>query len=71
MGEYSSSAAGASGAAKEQLATAFKKSNHMVSVHSEFDLPPAQKARSKSGEGNVCPGRSGPIRDRAGAGQRH
>ena len=31
------------GEAKEQLATAFKTSNHMVSVHSAFDLPAAQK----------------------------
>jgi F-type H+-transporting ATPase subunit b len=31
------------GAAKEQLATAFKTSNHTVSVHSAFDLPPAQR----------------------------
>ncbi len=32
------------GEAKEQLATAFKTSNHTVSVHSAFDLPPAQKS---------------------------
>jgi F-type H+-transporting ATPase subunit b len=32
------------GAPKEQLATAFKTSNHMVSVHSAFDLPAAQKS---------------------------
>jgi F-type H+-transporting ATPase subunit b len=32
------------GAAKEQLATAFKTSNHTVSVHSAFDLPPGQKS---------------------------
>lgn len=31
------------GAAKEQLATAFKSSNHTVSVHSAFDMPPAQQ----------------------------
>jgi F-type H+-transporting ATPase subunit b len=31
------------GEAKEQLATAFKTSNHIVSVHSAFDLPAAQK----------------------------
>ena len=31
------------GAAKEQMATAFKTSNHTVSVHSAFDMPPAQK----------------------------
>jgi F-type H+-transporting ATPase subunit b len=31
-------------APKEQLATAFKTSNHMVSVHSAFDLPAAQKS---------------------------
>ena len=31
------------GAAKEQLAAAFKTSNHTVSVHSAFDLPPAQR----------------------------
>jgi F-type H+-transporting ATPase subunit b len=32
-----------SGEAKEQLANAFKASDHMVSVHSAFDLPPAQR----------------------------
>ncbi|MDR3632885.1 MAG: F0F1 ATP synthase subunit delta [Isosphaeraceae bacterium] len=32
------------GAAKEQLAAAFKTSNHTVSVHSAFDLPPAQRS---------------------------
>ena len=31
------------GEAKEQLATAFKTSNQIVSVHSAFDLPAAQK----------------------------
>jgi F-type H+-transporting ATPase subunit b len=31
------------GAAKEQLAAAFKTSNHTVSVRSAFDLPPAQR----------------------------
>jgi F-type H+-transporting ATPase subunit b len=31
------------GEAKEQLATAFKASNHAVSVHSAFELPAAQK----------------------------
>jgi F-type H+-transporting ATPase subunit b len=36
------------GAAKEQLATAFKTSNHTVSVHSAFDLPPAQKSAIES-----------------------
>jgi len=36
------------GAAKEQLATAFKTSNHTVSVHSAFDLPPAQRAAIES-----------------------
>ncbi len=36
------------GEAKEQLATAFKTSNHMVSVHSAFDLPPAQRAAIES-----------------------
>jgi F-type H+-transporting ATPase subunit b len=30
--------------AKEQLATAFKTSNHTVSVHSAFDMPPAQRS---------------------------
>jgi F-type H+-transporting ATPase subunit b len=30
--------------AKEQMATAFKTSNHTVSVHSAFDMPPAQKS---------------------------
>jgi F-type H+-transporting ATPase subunit b len=33
-----------SGSAKEQLANAFKASDHMVRVHSAFDLPPAQRA---------------------------
>ena len=33
-----------SGTAKEQMATAFKTSNHTVNVHSAFDLPPAQKS---------------------------
>jgi F-type H+-transporting ATPase subunit b len=37
-----------SGAAKEQLATAFKTSNHMVSVHSAFDMPPAQRSAIES-----------------------
>ena len=37
-----------SGAAKEQLATAFKTSNHTVSVHSAFDLPPAQRSAIES-----------------------
>ena len=32
-----------SGEAKEQMATAFKTSNHTVSVHSAFDMPPAQR----------------------------
>ncbi len=32
------------GAAKEQLETAFKSSDHHVSVHSSFELPPAQKS---------------------------
>ena len=36
------------GAAKEQLATAFKTSNHTVSVHSAFDLPPAQQSAIES-----------------------
>ena len=31
------------GAAKEQITTAFKASNHTVSVRSAFDMPPAQK----------------------------
>ena len=34
---------GLTGVAKEQLAAAFKTSNHTVSVHSAFDLPAAQK----------------------------
>jgi F-type H+-transporting ATPase subunit b len=37
-----------SGAAKEQLATAFKTSNHTVSVHSAFDLPAAQQSAIES-----------------------
>jgi F-type H+-transporting ATPase subunit b len=37
-----------SGAAKEQIATAFKTSNHTVSVHSAFDLPPAQRTAIES-----------------------
>ncbi len=36
------------GAAKQQLATAFKTSNHTVSVHSAFDLPPAQRTAIES-----------------------
>ncbi len=36
------------GAAKEQLATAFKTSNHTVSVHSAFDMPPAQRSAIES-----------------------
>ena len=36
------------GAAKEQLATAFKTSNHTVSVHTAFDLPPAQQSAIES-----------------------
>jgi F-type H+-transporting ATPase subunit b len=31
------------GPAKDQMATAFNTSNHTVSVHSAFDLPPAQR----------------------------
>ncbi len=37
-----------SGAAKEQMATAFKTSNHTVSVHSAFDLSPAQRTAIES-----------------------
>ena len=37
-----------SGTAKEQLASAFKTSNHQVSVHSAFDLPSAQKSAIES-----------------------
>jgi F-type H+-transporting ATPase subunit b len=37
-----------SGAAKEQLATAFKTSDHTVSVHSTFELPPAQRTAIES-----------------------
>ena len=37
-----------SGEAKEQMATAFKTSNHTVSVHSAFDLPPAQRTAIES-----------------------
>ena len=36
------------GEVKEQLATAFKTSNHMVSVHSAFDLAPAQRTAIES-----------------------
>lgn len=36
------------GEAKEQLATAFKTSNDTVSVHSAFDLPPAQRTAIES-----------------------
>ena len=36
------------GEAREQLATAFKSSNHQVSVHSTFDLPPSQKSAIES-----------------------
>jgi F-type H+-transporting ATPase subunit b len=36
------------GAAKDQLATAFKTSNHTVSVHSAFDMPPAQQTAIES-----------------------
>ena len=36
------------GEAKEQLAAAFKTSNRMVSVHSAFDLPPAQRTAIES-----------------------
>ena len=36
------------GAAKEQLATAFKTSNHTVSVHSAFDMPPARRTAIES-----------------------
>ena len=60
------------GAAKEQLAAAFKTSNQ----HGER----AQRVRSaagtaqrdrKCGEGNLRRGHSHPVRDRAGTGQRH
>jgi F-type H+-transporting ATPase subunit b len=37
-----------SGAAKEQLATAFKTSDHTVIVHSTFELPPAQRTAIES-----------------------
>jgi F-type H+-transporting ATPase subunit b len=33
-----------SGAAKEQMVNGFKTSNHTVSVHSAFDMPPAQQS---------------------------
>ena len=36
------------GTAKDQLATAFTTSNHTVSVHSAFDLPPAQRTAIES-----------------------
>ncbi len=36
------------GAAKEQMATAFMTSNHTVSVHSAFDLPQAQQGAIES-----------------------
>jgi F-type H+-transporting ATPase subunit b len=36
------------GGAKEQLATAFKSGNHTVSVHSAFDMPPAQRSAIES-----------------------
>ena len=36
------------GGAKEQLATAFKTSNHTVSVHSAFDMPSAQRCAIES-----------------------
>jgi F-type H+-transporting ATPase subunit b len=36
------------GAAKEQLATAFKSSDHQVSVHSTFELPPEQRTAIES-----------------------
>jgi F-type H+-transporting ATPase subunit b len=36
------------GAAKDQMATAYKTSNHMVSVHSAFDLPTAQQSAIES-----------------------
>ena len=32
------------GEAKEQMVNAFKTSNHTVSVHSAFDMPPAQQS---------------------------
>jgi F-type H+-transporting ATPase subunit b len=37
-----------SGAAKEQMATAYKTSNHTVSVHSAYDMPPAQQSAIES-----------------------
>jgi F-type H+-transporting ATPase subunit b len=36
------------GAPKEQMATACKTSNHQVSVHSAFDMPPAQRTAIES-----------------------
>jgi F-type H+-transporting ATPase subunit b len=36
------------GPAKEQLAATFKTSNHTVSVHSAFDVPPAQRSAIES-----------------------
>ena len=37
-----------SGSAKDQMATAYKTSNHTVSVHSAFDLPTAQQSAIES-----------------------
>ena len=36
------------GEAKEQMVNAFKTSNHVVSVHSAFDMPPAQQSAIES-----------------------
>ncbi len=43
-----------SGAAKEQLATAYKTSNRIVSVRSAFDLPPAQRSAIESAVKETC-----------------
>ena len=48
MGDVFVARAALSGAAKEQMATAFKTSNDTVSVHSAFDLPPAQRTAIES-----------------------
>ena len=60
------------GAAKEQLAAALKTSSHPARVRRRVRSAAGTAERDrKRGQGNVRRGNSSPVRDRAGAGQRH
>ena len=58
------------GAAKESWLTALKTSSQPVRVRSAFDLPPAQRSRSKVRSRRLSPWTSNPVRDGSGTGQR-